>query len=272
MVPCTTTDRAGVRATQAADGTQPGYDAASVSVHTALGVARSTMTASTCSVGWPPIVWPATTNTAHTPNATVRCSSTRRRWDVIVLFIGRGNIRHPHASVVGSTRKEPVALCRSAPRHGTRPTPTNVRGMGALKDSYDVVVVGGGHNGLTAAAYLARAGVSVLVLERLDHVGGAAVSAEAFPGTGARLSRYSYLVSLLPDRIVRDLDLDIELRSRATASYSPTVRSGRPVGLFVEHDEGTPTRESFRALTGGDREYDAWRAFYADVAKVAAKV
>src|SRR5215207_6271872 len=94
-------------------------------------------------------------------------------------------------------------------------------------DEYDVVVVGGGHNGLTAAAYLARAGVSVLVLERLDHVGGAAVSAEAFPGTGVRLSRYSYLVSLLPESIRRDLDLDLELRSRATASYSPTLRAGR---------------------------------------------
>src|SRR3954469_3704727 len=144
--------------------------------------------------------------------------------------------------------------------------------MDTGRGNYDVVVVGGGHNGLVAAAYLAREGLSVLVLERLDHVGGAAISAEAFPGTGARLSRYSYLVSLLPESIVRDLDLDIVLRSRSTASYSPTLRDGRPTGLYVEHEEGTPTRESFRALTGGDREYDAWRAFYADVAKVAAKV
>jgi phytoene dehydrogenase-like protein len=142
----------------------------------------------------------------------------------------------------------------------------------ANRQSYDVVVVGGGHNGLTAAAYLARAGLSVLVLERLDHVGGAAVSAEAFPGTGARMSRYSYLVSLLPESIVRDLELGIELRSRTTASYSPAVREGRHTGLFVEQHEGQATRESFRALTGDDREYDAWTGFYADVAKVAAKV
>jgi phytoene dehydrogenase-like protein len=140
------------------------------------------------------------------------------------------------------------------------------------RQSYDVVVVGGGHNGLTAAAYLARAGLSVLVLERLGHLGGAAVSAEAFPGTGVRLSRYSYLVSLLPESIARELDLGVELRSRATASYSPVLRAGRHTGLLVEHDEAAATRESFRALTGSDREYDAWRDFYADVAKVAAKV
>jgi phytoene dehydrogenase-like protein len=137
------------------------------------------------------------------------------------------------------------------------------------RTSYDAVIVGGGHNGLTAAAYLAGAGLSVLVLERLPHTGGAAVSAEAFPGLGARLSRYSYLVSLLPEQIVRDLDLSLDLRSRPTASYSPTVRDGRHLGLFVEREEGEATRESFRALTGGDEEYAAWRSFYADVRELA---
>lgn len=145
--------------------------------------------------------------------------------------------------------------------------------MGATSRSrYDVVVVGGGHNGLTAAAYLARAGLSVAVLERLDRPGGAAVSAPAFPGRATRLSRYSYLVSLLPDAIVADLDLDIRLASRATASYTPVVRDGVPGGLLVEHPEGPGTAASFRALTGSEAEYDAWRAFYADVATLAEAV
>jgi phytoene dehydrogenase-like protein len=142
----------------------------------------------------------------------------------------------------------------------------------AARSSYDVVVVGGGHNGLTAAAYLAGAGLSVLLLERLDHTGGAAVSTQAFPGLGARLSRYSYLVSMLPEQIGRDLDLSVELRSRRTASYSPTVRNGRHVGLFVEHEEGDATRESFRSLTGSDEEYAAWRSFYAEVGELARAV
>ncbi|MCW2866539.1 MAG: FAD-dependent pyridine nucleotide-disulfide oxidoreductase [Marmoricola sp.] len=144
--------------------------------------------------------------------------------------------------------------------------------MRATRSSYDVVIVGGGHNGLTAAAYLAGAGLSVLLLERLGHTGGAAVSTEAFPGLGARLSRYSYLVSLMPEQLARDLDLPLELRSRRTASYSPTVRGGRPTGLLVEHEEGEATRRSFRELTGGEEEYAAWRSFYADVADLAREV
>ncbi|GGT37080.1 oxidoreductase [Streptomyces kurssanovii] len=131
--------------------------------------------------------------------------------------------------------------------------------------SYDAVIVGGGHNGLVAAAYLARAGRSVLLLERRPHTGGAAVSTRPFPGVDARLSQFSYLVSLLPDKIVRDLNLDFAVRKRTISSYTPKGDGGLLVG-------GARTRESFGALTGGDREYEAWRAFYGITGQVARRV
>jgi len=134
---------------------------------------------------------------------------------------------------------------------------------------YDVVVVGGGHNALVAAAYLGRAGLSVKVLERGGEVGGAAVSGRVFAGVDARLSRYSYLVSLLPDRIVADLGLRVALRSRPVASFTPVRRGGRHEGLLVERTPGTATAASFRALTGGDGDYAAWRAFYGQAEQLA---
>ena len=100
----------------------------------------------------------------------------------------------------------------------------------------DVVIIGGGHNGLVAAAYLAQSGRSVTVLERLDHLGGAAVSAQAFEGVEAQLSRYSYLVSLLPAAIVRDLGLDIRLERRRYGSYTPLPGTDR--GLLVDNGDG----------------------------------
>ncbi|MBC9730483.1 NAD(P)/FAD-dependent oxidoreductase [Streptomyces sp. TRM68367] len=136
---------------------------------------------------------------------------------------------------------------------------------------YDAVIVGGGHNGLVAAAYLARAGRSVLVLERLDHTGGAAVSTYPFPGVDARLSRYSYLVSLLPKKIVRDLGLDFRVRARNVSSYTPAERGGRPTGLLVGGGERR-TREAFVRLTGSDREYAAWQRFYDMTGRVARQV
>lgn len=70
---------------------------------------------------------------------------------------------------------------------------------------YDAIIVGGGHNGLVTAAYLARAGRSVLVLEKRDRVGGCSVTEETWPGY--RVSTAAYLTSLLQERIIRELDL-----------------------------------------------------------------
>ncbi|MEV7612745.1 NAD(P)/FAD-dependent oxidoreductase [Streptomyces sp. NPDC089799] len=145
------------------------------------------------------------------------------------------------------------------------------RTHGFRTDLYDAVIVGGGHNGLVAAAYLARAGRSVLLLERLGHTGGAAVSTRPFAGIDARLSRYSYLVSLLPSKIVRELGLDFAVRKRTVSSYTPAVRDGRATGLLVGGGEER-TRESFARLTGSDREYESWRDFYAMTGRVARKV
>ena len=133
---------------------------------------------------------------------------------------------------------------------------------------YDAVVVGGGHNGLTAAAYLARAGRSVLVLERQDHVGGAAVSTAPFPGVDVRLSRYSYLVSLFPSGIVEDLALPIELRGRRIASYTPLDDGG----LLVDNTDPARTQASFAALTGSDADWQAWQRLYARTGELARRV
>src|SRR3954447_10042992 len=125
-----------------------------------------------------------------------------------------------------------------------------------MNGEYDAIVVGGGHNGLTAAAYLGRAGLRVLVLERSERVGGAAVSDAPFRGRSERVSRYSYLVSLLPATIARELEIGVELRARRVSAYAD--------GLLVD-DPATSERtaESFRCLTGSDADHAAWLGFYA---------
>jgi phytoene dehydrogenase-like protein len=121
-----------------------------------------------------------------------------------------------------------------------------------IKTRYDAVIVGGGHNGLVAATYLARAGQSVLLLERNDELGGATASERVFPGMDARLSRYSYLVSLLSQTIVRDLELPFSCRRRSIFSCAPYERDGRARALLMSNVDKDRSQMSFEALAGTD--------------------
>ena len=135
--------------------------------------------------------------------------------------------------------------------------------------SYDVTIIGGGHNGLVAAAYLAKAGKSVVVLEQHDVVGGAAVSTKTFEGVEARLSRYSYLVSLLPKQVIEDLDLEVELAPRRYGSFTPTL-DGKS-GLLIDKSDAAATKASFEAVGAGD-DFETWNQFYANTEVIAQKL
>ena len=131
-----------------------------------------------------------------------------------------------------------------------------------MKAHYDVVILGAGHNGLVAASYLGRAGLSVLLLEKNDYIGGATTSQKVFPDYDARLSRYSYLVSLFPEKIIRDLGLKLELRRRATASFTPYIKSGKHDGLLLSNVDECLSRQSVVDLTGNEREFEQMKKFY----------
>jgi phytoene dehydrogenase-like protein len=112
----------------------------------------------------------------------------------------------------------------------------------------DVIVVGAGHNGLVAATLLAGSGHRVLVLESAGHVGGAAVSARPFPGVDARISRFSYLVSLFPHALLRELGVGVELRRRTVSSYTPHGDAG-----VLVCEDARRSRDSM-ARTLGERD------------------
>jgi phytoene dehydrogenase-like protein len=131
-----------------------------------------------------------------------------------------------------------------------------------LKSPYDAIVIGSGHNGLVAAAYLAKAGKSVLLLEKNGTFGGATASKRVFPDYEALLSRYSYLVSLFPEKIIRDLDLNFKTRRRSTASFTPWRDSaGNDRGLVLSNVDEARSRDSMFELTGNHSGWNRYQAF-----------
>lgn len=134
-----------------------------------------------------------------------------------------------------------------------------------MNKTYDVIVVGGGHNGLVCASYLARAGKKVLVLERHSEVGGAAVTEEIAPG--CRASTASYLISLLMPEVIRDLDLPrhgYKVLARNPSSFTP-LPDGR--SLLMGPDEALTHREIAKFSAHDAVAYPKYEAWLTRVAE-----
>jgi phytoene dehydrogenase-like protein len=135
---------------------------------------------------------------------------------------------------------------------------------GRGEQSYDAVIVGGGHNGLTCAAYLARAGLSVLVLERRHILGGATVTEEIVPGF--KFSVASYVVSLLRPEIIRELDL-----VRHGLAVLPVDGTLTPTDdgnyLWRVDDHGVTAREIRRWSKRDAEAYEEYALLMAEMAR-----
>jgi phytoene dehydrogenase-like protein len=144
--------------------------------------------------------------------------------------------------------------------------------MSTAEVTYDAIVVGGGHNGLVAACYLAKAKKRVLVLEAESQLGGATASDRLFPEYDAYISRYSYLVSLLPDQITSDLGLNFQTITRAISSYTPHRGNSKHDGLLVTDPWNHESESSFERLTGSRISARSWRQFYSELATLAQRL
>ena len=134
----------------------------------------------------------------------------------------------------------------------------------AQANRYDAIVIGAGHNGLIAAAYLARAGRTVCVLERREIVGGAAVTEEIFPGY--RFSEFSYVVSLLRPEIIRDLELPRHgLKILPLPSTVTPMDGGDYLAAWDDHD--LTRRELHRHSPRDAEAYDEYSRVMARAAK-----
>src|SRR5918911_280538 len=132
-----------------------------------------------------------------------------------------------------------------------------------MTQKYDCIVIGGGHNGLVNAAYLARAGRRTLVLERRHVLGGAAVTEEVFPGF--RFSVASYVVSLLRPEIIRDLDLPRHGLEILPLDGTFTPLEGEH--LWRTNDHGRTMRELRRWSRNDAEAYEEYGQLMVDMAR-----
>jgi phytoene dehydrogenase-like protein len=141
----------------------------------------------------------------------------------------------------------------------------------AAEDTFDDLIIGGGHNGLIAACYLARAGRRVCLLEARPQLGGATLSSRIFPGVDARISKYSYLISLLPQRIRKDLRIPLRTIRRSVASYTPNPGDpGR--GLLIPSGDPAAVEREIARFAGSPREAVAWTTFYERINHAAGQI
>ncbi|EDV19710.1 uncharacterized protein TRIADDRAFT_33061 [Trichoplax adhaerens] len=138
-----------------------------------------------------------------------------------------------------------------------------------LKVHYDAAIIGAGHNGLVAAAYLQKAGLNVGVFENREIIGGAAVTEEIFPGF--KFSRCSYVLSLLRPQIIKDLELKkfgLKVYIRDPSSYTPVLKeysNGVPKALMLGRD-GDENRRQIAQFSRHDAEiFDKYEAFLAEI-------
>ncbi len=139
-----------------------------------------------------------------------------------------------------------------------------------MAQSYDAVVIGGGHNGLVSAAYLARAGMKTLVLEKRHVLGGAAVTEEIFPGF--RFSVFSYVVSLLRPEIIRDLQLPAHGLDilPLDGTMTPLRKGEGPKGgdyLWRVNDHGRTVRELRRWSAIDAEAYEEYGQLMVEMAR-----
>src|SRR5579875_442060 len=131
-----------------------------------------------------------------------------------------------------------------------------------MSQNYDAIVVGGGHNGLVASAYLARSGARTLVLEARGSLGGAATTEAPWPDAPEfRVTRLSYVMSLLPPTIARDLELERHgYKVYPMGPYYQAFPEGGSIKLFA--DDARRNREEIAKWSRADADamerWDAW--------------